>query len=233
MLASQRSALCSSRSLTTSFQNSTQRIFQRYSSSSSDVTQNKLETKELEKETVSSSSSSSPATDEPLKAPISTQDHTSSIQAEPSTQQSQSQSKTKTSTKVKESRSFETTPFPYRLPFVQTTQHLRIQDIKEDSLFQGFRPLLTPLKDQRKIALSYSKSKPPQPKNNIAYWNTSACGHPFESLDCIPKFIGDGMKAFKKPLPPGNEITIRARAIDKSSSAKMKRFIKKLSNEDD
>lgn len=228
MLTSNRSVLSSSRSFAPSLHNSTQRIFQRYSSSSSDLTQNKLETKELEQETASTSQSANDL----IKAPISTQEHTTSIESsvtspEPSTQQLQPKTSTKT-TKAKSARSLKSIPLVYRLPYVPSTQHLKVQDIKEDCIFQGFRPLLSPLRDQIKTSSNYSKSKPLPPQNSIAYWNTSACGHPLAPRDCVPKFIGDGMKAFKVPLPPGNEIRIRARAVDNSSSAKMRRFVKKM-----
>lgn len=127
----------------------------------------------------------------------------------------------KSSTSKKTARSYRSTSINYNIPYVPSTQHLGFDRIYEDMFFQTYRPLLSPVKD----LLKYTPSKSLTPKiNNIAYWNTSITGQPLAPLDSVPKFIGDGMKAFKKPAPAGSEIRIYPR--EEELSADLKRFLK-------
>lgn len=219
-------------------------VFKRYSSSSSSSSSSPdeanssqaQEAKDLENETEIKASSVGGS----LKSPISTQAHTSSIESSstPTPQQDSTPSsfvasspKHTSQSKRKSSKSTRSKPLTYNLPYVPSTQHLNVDRIFEDSLYQGFRPLTTPIKDMKKY-ISLAIPAPPA-KNNKAYWNTSACQvEEFSPLDSVPKFIGDGMKAFKAPQQPGNEIRIYPRDDRHVSSDPLsKRFRKYVQKE--
>lgn len=218
-------------------------VFKRYSSSSSSSSSSPdlnspqaQDTKEIEKESEETIKASTSSVEDSLKSPISTQTHTSSIQnsTTPTLQQKSTSfitqsAKHSASTSHKSARSFKSKPVSYNVPYVPSTQHLNVERIFEDTFFQGFRPLLSPIRDMKKY-MSLTLPTPP-PKNNRAYWNTSVCQvEEFAKLDCVPKFIGDGMKAFKVPKPPGNEVRIFPRDNEETTgvlSRRMKKYVQK------
>ncbi|CCH41869.1 hypothetical protein BN7_1408 [Wickerhamomyces ciferrii] len=236
----------SKRSITSPFKPSIIHPWIRYSSSSSsssnpsstspDVSQTK-ESNELDNDHTNETINTSMDTD--LKASISTLNHTSNIEQTTTTTTTTTTTSpiiTKTRKRsYKSSKPFQKkVPTSFNIPYVATTQHLDYSKITQDLFYQKFRPLLTPIKDQKKFNSLSTTLTPSEPKNNKAYWNTSVCDQEqFQDLNCVPKFIGDGMKAWKKPGPPGNEIRIWSRDDGNMKiSNKVKKILIKLNEND-